>query len=162
MGLEYERLSPQELQVQEAQLRRAELAEKYHITDQETASLKIRMRDAISALDQKPNIEEVVKVLDGIFTDDVREQELKKLYTDSVIGKVSESIRYFLSPEAQDELTDLISGISKQLEGGQRKFDSVNDVYRELKKYEPVFNKYNLDFFDLAKKFVDELRQHLN
>ena len=159
---EYNLAKVKELQAEEAKLRRENLSIKYNITPEETVVFKNKLREALAGLGESVNPDDIVNALDGAFSRDVtREMEIRNALTDSLLGKISESIKYYMSEEANIGLLPLLDGISSQLHNNERKFNSISDVHNELKKYEPILKKYNLNFDNLSKQFLDELNVYL-
>ncbi|OGI95390.1 hypothetical protein A2917_02400 [Candidatus Nomurabacteria bacterium RIFCSPLOWO2_01_FULL_42_17] len=152
-----------ERQAREGELRREMIGDKYKVTKQESIDSKGKIKEALSVLGENSNPENLAKLLDTVFDENIiREKELRNALVDSLLGKISESIGHFMPAEARIDLDSLLNVISTQLQGIERKFNSVDDVYIELKKYESVFEKCGLNFDELAKKFLDELRNYLN
>lgn len=153
----------QKLQGEAAQVRRDKLTEKYQVTEEEISSFKEKIKNVVDELGENSDIETLVQTLDTkLFNNDIRNLELKNLFIDSLLGKLSESIKFFLPPEAQGNLKDILNPIAKQLKGQERSFNSVDDIYTILKKNEAVFEKLNLDFNKISQKFINELNEYIS
>jgi hypothetical protein len=149
-------------QADEAVRRRQSIGEKYQITEQETAEQKLKLKHALEELSDSPRLEQVVLMLDNLFEGEAnRQQEFKQLLVDSMVGKVSESIRHFLPQESQADLKVLLDDISGQLNSKTRKFNSFQDIYAELKQHKEIFDKHHVSEEFVAEHYIKELKEHL-
>lgn len=143
-------------QAREASERRRRIGERYAPTPEEVTDGKLRLKQAIESLSVSATLEEVAQVLDRMYDEEnPREIELKQMLMESMVAKISESIRHFLPEDVQQEFKNLLDEMESS------NFTSFHDIYTKVEEYELVFNRFGITSEIVAKYFKEELEAYL-
>lgn len=146
-------------QAAEAELRRKQIGDEYHITEDEERAFGLKLKAIAESLPDAVSLADIAAAYDSMASGSVREQELKQALVDSALGKVSESIRYFLPQNLQGEFASLLTDISEQLHGNERKFSDFRSIYNRLLEFKATMEKNGVTEEGMVKAYIQELKK---